>query len=139
MFKIIYFVNILNPKVKRTYVLEHVLKNIPVFKGIEVYAEGLGPQLKRGNLQMQNSFDFGYCLDIYSKICSIFHNIDMFILILKTILNYFFSIGSIEIVTLGILNTLSIGSLLSCQLTLLCKAVTPLDINRFLITGSRSF
>lgn len=57
----------------------------------------------------------------------------MFILILKTILNYFFSIGS-----LGILNRLSIGSLLSWQLTLLCKAATPLDISRFLVTGSRA-
>lgn len=41
------------------------LKAFPCCKGVEVYAEGLGPQLKRGNLQMQNSFDFGYCLDIY--------------------------------------------------------------------------
>lgn len=74
------------------------LKAFPCCKGIDVYAEGLGSQLKRDNLQMQNSFDFGYCLDIYLKICSIFYNIDMFILILKTILSYFFSIGSTEIV-----------------------------------------
>lgn len=60
----------------------------------------------------------------------------MFILILKTITSYFFSIGSPEIVTLDIslVTMLSIGSLLSWQPTLLCKAVTPLDINRFLVT-----
>lgn len=124
------------PKSREFMSLNRSLKAFPCWKGRDVYVESLGPQLKRGNLQMQNSFDLGYCLDIYSIICSIFYNIDMFILILKTITSYFFSIGSPEIVTLDIslVTMLSIGSLLSWQPTLLCKAVTPLDINRFLVT-----
>lgn len=35
----------------------------------DVHTEGLGPQLKGGKLQMQNTFSLGYYyLDIYSKI-----------------------------------------------------------------------
>lgn len=47
VFKIIYFVNTFNPKVKRTYVLEHVLKSTPMLQGHRCLCRGSRPTAQK--------------------------------------------------------------------------------------------
>ena len=96
-----------------------------------------GHSSKRANSKYKIPSVWGIIQTLLQK-SKVHFTIYMFILIFKNVLNYLFSVDSIEIVTLlsyRLLHMPSIGSLLSYRLTLPYKAVTTFDINRFLLVA----